>query len=700
MKRLITCLLAITVFTISCKKDNNSVTPPIPTTGTKIAPDGFTFSTSNTVSLSLTLLDNSDNPLKGVVVSVYPASGAAAGTALFKGVTNQQGVLTGKIVVPAYFTQLIIDPSYIGLLHNAVANINNGSVTATIGGRAGYSGDIVPASINNSPSLTTNSTRQVNGLLGADYIYPTGYTSSTAFASPTNQGKPAYLEATGDNVPASLLSYINASLPENVAVTTNHPEYISSSAVHTLNVTAKSDVYVTFVSEGADYQNTLAYYTYNTSNPPSSAGGGTLLGGIDKITYVFPNASGYGSGGGLKSGDKVKLGNFAAGTTIAFVLIQNGWTGSGVNTNATKFYSQDSFNPESSSSLRQHNVCLYDNVHNLFVLGFEDLNRQNGGSDNDFNDLVIYATTNPTGGISATGVAAIDNGGDTDGDGVIDALDAYPNDPTRAYVVYYPSASTYATLAFEDNYPSKGDYDMNDLVLNYRYTFTSNAQNQFVDMKGEFNVVAAGASFKNGFGVQLPVPAAAVSSVTGQKQVSNYITFAANGVEAGQTNAVIIPFDNFDAVIKNQDNSFFINTLTNKDKVTGTPVNVAVTFAYPITATNVSINSINPFLISNLKRGYEVHLPGYLPTDKADKTLFGTADDNSSVAASRYYLSKENWPWAISFSQAFTYPLETIPINQAYPHFTDWAASGGTTYTDWYSNTSSGFRNTSNLYTK
>ncbi|WP_429382131.1 DUF4842 domain-containing protein [Mucilaginibacter sp. UYCu711] len=34
------------------------------------------------------------------------------------------------------------------------------------------------------------------------------------------------------------------------------------------------------------------------------------------------------------------------------------------------------------------------------------------------------------------------------------------------------------------------------------------------------------------------------------------------------------------------------------------------------------------------------------------------------------------------------------------PHFADWALSGGTTYTDWYSNTAAGYRNTGNLYLK
>ncbi|NCD69496.1 LruC domain-containing protein [Mucilaginibacter agri] len=699
MKKLFTiCALASVAAFTSCKKDNNSGTTP--ETGlNKIAPDGFNFSTTKTVNLNVSLKDNVGGAVSGVIVSVYLPGNTDASSSIFKGVTDKSGNLTAKVTVASSVDKLVIDPAYVGLMRNATAAINNGSITAVIGGKDGYSGDIIPDAIN-TVAISANSTKAVNGTTQVDVGYPTGYTSSNAFTSPTNLGRPAYLEATGDVIDASLLSYINASLPEGKSVPSTHPEYLASSAVHTINLTAKSDVWVTFVAEGAGYQNTLAYYTYKTSNPPKQVTSGTNSNGIDKVTYIFPNASGSGSGGGLKAGDKVKLGTFDAGTSVGFILIQNAWTGSGVNTSNQAFFSQDDFNPENTSALRKHNVMLYDDVHKLYLFGFEDQNRQNGGSDNDFNDLVIYATSNPVTAISNNGVATIDKGGDTDGDGVPDELDAFPNDATKAYISYYPSASTYSTLAFEDNFPSKGDYDLNDLLVKFRYTFYSNASNAVVEMKGDYTIGAAGASFHNGFGVQLPVAASAVSSVTGQKFISNYITLASNGVEAGQTKAVIVPFDNHEALIKNADGSYLINTLTSKDKVTSQTATVDVMFSTPVAASTLTPTAFNPFLISNLRRGYEIHLPGYLPTDKADTKLFGTYDDNSSASANRYYLSKENWPWAIGFTGDFAYPIEGININQAYPHFADWASGGGVSFLDWYSNTATGYRNTSNIYSK
>ena len=158
-----------------------------------------------------------------------------------------------------------------------------------------------------------------------------------------------------------------------------------------------------------------------------------------------------GSGGNLKSGNKIKLGKFNAGTSIGFVLFANGWNGQAVNSNATKFYSTTACNPETNPDLKKHTVLLYSAAkQNIDLIGFDDQNRETGGSDNDFNDIVFYATSNPPTAISQTNVQPVDEAKDSDGDGVIDNLDQFPNDATRAYVNYYPSKTTFGTLAFED----------------------------------------------------------------------------------------------------------------------------------------------------------------------------------------------------------------------------------------------------------
>ncbi|MEJ2883003.1 LruC domain-containing protein [Pedobacter sp. GR22-6] len=704
------CLFFIAAVVLSSCKKNRSDVPDPTTPGTDI-PNSFRYATTKDLSVSVQLLTNDNKPIKGAVLSVSDPSGSDK--LFLKAVSDADGYVRGKITVPSYLDTLLISPNFVGLINNAKAYVGGKtSVSAILGGTFTASGDIVP---NQIPPYTgdpgtilslQNKKADVSarGLLTVTYGYPSPYTASSdavvnSSTYPSSLGRPKYLENTPDVIDASLLNYVNASLPEGKPLTTTHPEYLTTNVGSNIVVTQTSDVWITFVSEGAGYLNSLGYYAYDTDNPPLSVTTGTSLGGIDKVTMVFPNASAYQSGGGLNSGDKVKVGRFEAGTTIAFVLLQNAWTGSGVSTSGTKFYSEAKFNPEIASTRKKHSVMLYDNVHNLFLFGFEDINREQS-SDNDFNDLVVYATSNPVTGISTANVATIDKGGDTDGDGVLDALDDFPNDASKAYITYFPSQNGYSTLAFEDFWPQKGDYDLNDLVVNYRYTFISNASNAVTEMTGEYLPVAAGASFKNGFGVQLPVAASKVASVTGQVLQSNYIQLASNGVEAGQARAVIIPFDNHQNLLKNADGTDQVNTNPSKPKVTPTKATVLIKFASPVSAAEIGNAPFNPFLISSLRREYEIHLPDNVPTDKANKSILGTQDDASNQGTGKYYMNKENAPWAISFTDTFVYPIEGRAISDAYLRFLDWAKSGGTAYKDWYTNTGSGYRNTSNLYTK
>ena len=708
-------LLAGLVMLSACKKDvleqetAQPVTEESPVAVTPEVPfvDGFNFKTTKDVKLNIALKTNDDAPLAGVVVSVY-LPGSQTGEPVFKGVTNKSGLLQGSVTIASTVSGLIIDPAYIGLIRIAEAAIaGDNTVTATIGGRNGFSGSILSEEITFEPSapadVKTSSYKTSGygtmGLLATTFAYPGTYTASTAIVNNTTYpkalGRPVYLETTGDVLDASLLSFINASLPENQPLTTTHPAYLASTVTSTLNVTAKTDVYVTFVSEGADQKNTLGYYTYPTGTPPNvGASILPILGGIDKVTWVFPNASANGSGGSLRAGDKVKLGNFAAGTTIAFVMVKNGWNGTDVAGGNTKFYSNDSYNP----GAKKQNVLLYDDVHKKFVSSFEDMDRSLAGSDNDFNDLVIYSTSSVAGAISTTGVATIDRGGDTDGDGVQDIQDEFPNDAKRAFTVYYPTKTTSGTIAFEDQWPSKGDYDMNDLVINYRYTYEVNAANQVVTLKGTYTLVASGGTFKNGFGVQLPVAPSAISSVTGHKAISNYITMAANGVETGQSKAVIIPFDNHTALVPSGKSADFMNSIPGKTKTTCAPITVAINFTSPVTLASLAISSLNHFLIGNMQRGAEIHLPGYKPTDKANTAMFDTGDDATVPAQNKYYLSLDGKPFAIMVNDHFSYPVEKINIDKAYLKFNTWAKSSGVSYADWYSNATNGYRYTSGIY--
>lgn len=666
------------VIMISCKKEGApSVSPP----ETSIAPDGFNFSTSKNITVNVRLLTPGNEALKHIKVNFYNPADAKGGKALYTAISDENGYIKATINLPAYLDTLLIDAAYIGLLRNAKAVINGNNIDCIIGGENVYSGDVAPND-NAAGDMLVQSSINISDIIGGDAI---NYTYLSTYDV---TGRPTKLE-TSDAISAELLSFINTSLPESRPVPVYHPDFLVNDAATVLQITATSDVFITFVHEGAGYYNSLGYYTYPTGHAPQA------ISDITDIKIAIPNASLLGSGGNMHSGDKIKLGRFEAGTSIGFVLLQNAWNGSAVNTNVPAFFSNDVLNPE-KAPYKRHTVLLYDDKDKLFLQGFEDLNRDNGAGDNDFNDLIFYATSNPVDGISTEHVNPIDKPIDTDGDGVTDTYDDFPNDPTRAYINYFPAKDKWGTLAFEDLWPATGDYDLNDLVVGYRYTFINDANNKTIEVYGDYAARATGASFINGFGVQFPFEYGKINIVTGQKFLGTYIKRNSNGTEAGQKKAVIIPFDDTRALISQ---GGFANTGTGNTYFASDTVHVYIKFNAAISAGDIGTAPFNPFLISNQRRGYEVHLPGTAGTDKADASLYGTGDDKTNTLTGKFYLSADNWPWAINISDTFDYPSETNSIAKAYPNFLTWAKSGGLLSTDWFLNIS-GNRNTQYIYSK
>nr|WP_294896829.1 LruC domain-containing protein [uncultured Pedobacter sp.] len=651
MKRSILALLLLTSI-VACKKDDSATVVDV-NNPEAIAPNGFNFSTTKSVKIHVRLLSNINEPLANVPVMFYNPKN---GNQLLKSLTNADGNIDVDLNIASYIDQIIVKNDYVGLNNEVLTFINNNQLTLTIGGDKGLDGNFIVPAINKS-TMSGKSTQAVK-TLDATYSYMGTYDAN---------GRPNYLTAEKGKVSAQLLSYINASIPSTVDVRKNHPEYLADNAKQTLDLVKDADVSLTFVTESAELTNTVAFYTYPTNNPPTS------VSQISDIKLAFPNTSFVGSNGSLVSGDRVNLGHFTAGTSIAFMLIADGWNAStqSVKTDGAKYYSNPAFNPEGSSALKKHTVLLNFAQEDLFVLGIEDINRETSFCDHDMNDALLYAEAYPKDAISKLGVVNLDTPKDTDKDGVTDQFDEYPTDPKKAYNNYFPSKNSWGTLAFEDRWPLKGDYDMNDLGINYRYTYVTNATNNVVEMTADYQVTTALAYFHNGFGVELPFSSSIVASTTGQVKSKSYIQTNANGTEAGQSKAVIIPFDDQKAIYNDGTKSSNL-------------VSVNIKFAAPQPNSILTQAPYNPFLISDGKRSFEIHLPGNTPTNLADKALFGYQDDKSNPSTGKYYIGTNNWPWALQFTETFNYPAEGQPVNEAYAKFGAWAASGGTQFTDWY----------------
>ena len=262
---------------------------------------------------------------------------------------------------------------------------------------------------------------------------------------------------------------------------------------------------------------------------------------------------------------------------------------------------------------------------------------------------------------------------DTDGDGIIDFYDEYPDDGDRAYDTYTPSIYGWGSYAFEDLWPNEGDYDFNDLVLNYRFTHVFNSNDEIVETKLNFNVKNVGGSYRNGFGIELDMDESLIQSVTGTNITQGVVTLNGKGLEAGQAKPVVILFD--DA---------WANTSANGE------MELVISYNSPIA--EGEFGSMNPFIFINGDRGREVHLSDFPPTTLANADFFGTQDDDSDPNSGRYYKNASNLPWAIDIIHDFVYLQEKVPIILGYNKFADWAESGGVDYPDWYKD-QDGYRN-------
>lgn len=305
--------------------------------------------------------------------------------------------------------------------------------------------------------------------------------------------------------------------------------------------------------------------------------------------------------------------------------------------------------------------------------------------------------------LTATNAAGEDNktlvltivagtGDDSDGDGIPDNLDEYPDDNTRAFNSYYPNEVDFVSVAFEDLWPGYGDYDFNDFVVNLNYKMVTNADNEYVDIIIQYQIMADGASLDNGFGLVFNTSSDNVESVTGCIKLGNAVMIDPKGFEAGHTNeTVIIPIDNINPIM----DGGMANTIPGGKYVQTTVNTVTTHFSNP--QANIGTPPYNPFIFVDQVRGHEVHLKDNEPTEFVDEELFGTYSDASEPGNGLYYRSTNGLPWGIETPINFNYPIENADILTAHLKFADWAQSAGVDFQDWYMD-KPGYRNDENIY--
>jgi len=232
-------------------------------------------------------------------------------------------------------------------------------------------------------------------------------------------------------------------------------------------------------------------------------------------------------------------------------------------------------------------------------------------------------------------------------------------------------SSTNGVYAFEDLWPNKGDYDLNDAVVNAKHEKEFNNSGKIIKETFYLTTYQNYVELTNGLALTLNTKVNPKSIV--MKKI------APEAAEAEDANFT-------------KDGNVYHLTEDFTGEL-GTTYILELTYSTPLNSSE-ELASIQPFIYrSEGNQNWEVHIPMEAPTAKMNTSYFGKGDDRSNPNKGLYFVRQGNYPFAFYLKgadiNAFKETIlkrenESIPINEFFPGFLDWSTSGGITNQDWY----------------
>lgn len=561
---------------------------------------------------------------------------------IYRGITDKKGVINDIMELSKNIETVYFYTEYLGL-QNMIPiavkgnNINFSVKTAT------------DALLSRSTAPSTRGTVPANVIKIGEW-------------GPT--GIPDYLSPR-INLPEGLYYDIMKTLPNSGEKgPSKAADFLGKGAKTVLDIKTNTPIDLVFITEAASMKNSICYYHYPTGQEPKNIKDIELIMVYPNITITEYNIDGT-LKKGLSSGDNVRLKyknpvtgaleeTFPAGTTLALAIIANSFKDNGnIENKQNTYYANSYLNTSEAEENSEHIILLHKNGSDDFVFFLEDKPRTgnvtaDGFPGGNFHDAILYISSGVDG--------AIDNGTipelpDTNSPGPIES-----------------TMTCEGTLLFEDLWPSEGDYDMNDIVIEYISTVhRGNNNNMVLRIDDEFKVTNQGGKKMCGFGYQFNVYESAIQSVS-YAPIPEDISTNAKGLEVGQnySTPTVMLFNNI------------------LSQPAGTKFKVTTIFASPVKIENV-MPPYNPFITIN-GRDKELHLTEHTPTSLANKSYFNTYFDVSDPDNGIYYVSKNNsYPFAMKLPiRGFVPPTESVRIDVTYPGFSEWVKSNGEKNKDWY----------------
>lgn len=266
-------------------------------------------------------------------------------------------------------------------------------------------------------------------------------------------------------------------------------------------------------------------------------------------------------------------------------------------------------------------------------------------------------------------------------------------------VTHYPGPSSYVTVAFEDNWPQTGDYDMNDVVVAMRTSKFSNDNNQTTRYQVSGKVLALGAGYHNGFAIQLDgIPTSEIDANLTSLFVNGVKTeFSPLELNAPEDDAVLIISSDLKSRLPAMPSCEYYRTRRNCDNYESLDefnFTLVVTLANGVADESSPSNILNPFIFptpgiyhgsdfaSPPGRALEIHLKDKKVSARFDTSFFGLADDRSSVENT--FVTSTGMPWALEIPGLWSHPIEKQDLLKAYPRFKEFVESNALSSGAWY----------------
>jgi LruC domain-containing protein len=688
-KNLVGSLLLLglcSVSFISCQQQSDLYGPSPSTTTTKDASKIFDFSTTGSAKLDVSY-GMPGYAVKFAVYADYPYN--ADGTLksvlqpIYAGVTDNNGKFSSTFQLPAAEDSVYLYTDYVGVPSCLKLRKDNGAFTydaSTYYSSTTRSGFNKVSRAMSSSSIEIENFKDNVGIYNGTSIYSLYNTYNTSDCTvdywgeatsigvnlwvPSNTHKKELYNTVSDQDLALFLNNVN----QNIITGVNNTKYISDKDVTTnttiLKQTASGNkvdyvnIDLVMLHISGAYHNAVGYYYY-PSDKPASELTASYIQSLPKymvyprMTNVYQNAKtkeNFNTPGTMMRARLQYFGadynqsgtdKFPAGYTIGWMLVPdlNGYDNGNNNMlvkdnikTVDKYitsqmrYARYSNSVANTSDNKVHCISVYDATAKKTVVGIED------GGNSDYKDLLLYVESNVP-------------------DAIYDPARPVIN-PTNIPVEL--SFTINGTYAFEDIWPSGGDYDLNDVVVEYSTTVNS-SDGYVTSIVDKYKVVTkkGGATYHNAFGYVINDNYGGTVTSDGstfkQEESNQYIVFANANEEIGKT--------------------------------------FTVTRTIPAKSLKASdyTRNYNPFIVVNYekdaKNRVEVHLPKYAATSWASSNDGG---DNA------FYVDKEGkYPFAIDLNGVtdFNQVTEKMTIGSAneYPFFTKWVAEPtNAAYLDWY----------------